>query len=305
MQKFNIRNISSQDPEKYEDFMLYDFAFNPLNDPVTKEDFRYFWKKYGNRQYGKIVFLESEPVFLILAQKDGGVCAVKSMIVHPDLTDDDELQKYLRENVFQDILDKLSVTSITYQTSDNELNEEFLKRAGFEITRTTLVMNLDIKDREVRKYRIHKGNISYRKVSDQITMEERLKIQNDAFQNRKRVPLSLSDVEREMNFRTYIPELGLLMYDNGEAIGYGQIIKNSMMYYLVNFGIRRDMQKKGYGDILLTELLDRASVYGAHMVNLEVFKDNPKAINLYSKHGFLKVMSKTQWKYGSHEPYLL
>lgn len=76
---------------------------------------------------------------------------------------------------------------------------------------------------------------------------------------------------------------------DGDVLGYV-----GMMYvldegYISNVAVSPSERRKGMGDALITELMERAQRHELSFVTLEVRASNVPAIELYKKHGFVHV----------------
>lgn len=70
---------------------------------------------------------------------------------------------------------------------------------------------------------------------------------------------------------------------------------------LMNIGILPDLQGKGYGQMLLTALIDHAQNAGCAAMSLEVKEHNETAVAFYKKLGFEQIgFRKAYYKDGSN-----
>lgn len=74
--------------------------------------------------------------------------------------------------------------------------------------------------------------------------------------------------------------------EGGEPIGYGGLAVAGPEAWVQNLAVRRDRQRCGVGEALLSDLLAESSRRGARAVLLEVAVDNGPAQRLYGRHGF-------------------
>ena len=81
---------------------------------------------------------------------------------------------------------------------------------------------------------------------------------------------------------------GLLMEDNGEAVGYvcGETLFEDAE--IANIAVDIPFRGKGYGGAILGAMLEKAKSLGASRALLEVRVSNATAIRLYEKFGFVK-----------------
>lgn len=81
----------------------------------------------------------------------------------------------------------------------------------------------------------------------------------------------------------------ILLADDGQAIGMGLVARRGWSSRLAAMGVVEAWRGRGAGRFLTGELLREASERGDRRLVLEVFEQNPKALNLYLRLGFRKV----------------
>ncbi|MFD0786869.1 ribosomal protein S18-alanine N-acetyltransferase [Micromonospora azadirachtae] len=75
--------------------------------------------------------------------------------------------------------------------------------------------------------------------------------------------------------------------DGGELLGYaGLTVVPPDEAWVQNVAVRRDVQRRGIGRLLLEDLLAEAARLGARRTLLEVAADNAPAQRLYAMYGF-------------------
>ena len=74
-----------------------------------------------------------------------------------------------------------------------------------------------------------------------------------------------------------------------DIIGYAVMTVAAGECHLLNLCIKDEFQNQGFGQSMLSYLLDVAGSHGAEVAFLEVRPSNRHAINLYSKAGFNEV----------------
>lgn len=74
-----------------------------------------------------------------------------------------------------------------------------------------------------------------------------------------------------------------------EMMGYAVMSVGAGEAHILNLCVRSDHRGRGYGGVLLSELLDRACERGAEIMFLEVRPSNRVARTLYEKMGFNEV----------------
>ena len=74
-----------------------------------------------------------------------------------------------------------------------------------------------------------------------------------------------------------------------KVLGYGGIWFSIGTSDITNIAVLKEERRKGYGSIILNELIKKAIENKCYEINLEVNENNEGAILLYEKNGFLKV----------------
>lgn len=126
--------------------------------------------------------------------------------------------------------------------------------------------------------------------------ELRCNIQNSVFIDKHRIPLCPGDVSCEEEEEYYIKDFGVFICkDDGQAVGYGQIIFNKGLYTIVNLGILTEYRKHGYGEMLVKYLIELCCKNSIQSVYIRVEENNIKALSLYNKVGFKEYKSFITW----------
>ncbi len=81
---------------------------------------------------------------------------------------------------------------------------------------------------------------------------------------------------------------GWLLMDE-TIVGYAFLWETFEMAQLARIGIDPTFRKKGYGDVLLKKLCQRAKEAECEYMTLEVRESNVPALNLYKKNDFIQV----------------
>jgi len=88
----------------------------------------------------------------------------------------------------------------------------------------------------------------------------------------------VGDVRCEEDEEYYIKNFGVFICkNNGQAVGYGQIILNRGLYTIVNIGILDEYRKQGYGEMLVNYLIELCYKNSIPIVYIRVEKNNYKA----------------------------
>lgn len=126
--------------------------------------------------------------------------------------------------------------------------------------------------------------------------ELRCEIQNSVFYDEDRVPLIEEDITSEECQEYYLKNFGVFICnDEGQAIGYGQVIFSKGIYTIVNLGIVDDYRQQGYGELLVKYLIEFCYKKSIEKIYIRVEKNNSKALSLYNKIGFKRYKSIVIW----------
>lgn len=302
MYDFVIKNATDEDIACFPDFFLQAGLFNSLNvEPNLEEKPSGLIAKITSSEVSKLIFCMDEPVFFISFFKSGVINNINSMTIAPMAG---EMEQALSSFVKSEILNKRTLFGkggdYYYLAADSPANLKVLPELGFTIVKSHQVMSLDLNgkvDRPVRQGGAAGPAFTFKTVVTDEAIQDRVNIQNNAFNSTNRVPLDAADVRTEFKSPTYLPDLSILMYADGKPVGYGQIIRSRQLNYLVNFGIITSERGKGYAHHLLSELIARAAASGRKSIFLEVYVANQAAIQLYLAHGFKPLYTKTLWQY--------
>lgn len=305
MAEFRIVNSVEEDLIRYPRFFSMAPLFNTLNIPAHPEKTdNNIISRMTQKSVDKLVFWQDEPVFYVSFKKTVFTYSVNTMIFDSYVdVDRQELYRFIRRECFNKVNFISPNGRFEYYTADQRLNHEVLEGIGFTVAKNHRIMNIML-ERRITPATTHSGDLEVLVVEGKDTIRDRVMVQNEVFQNKNRIPLDITDVQKEMKNQTYIPELSLLLTADKRPCGYGQIIQNQSAYYLVNFGIIPEYQGLGYSHYLLEALLDKAESLGVQIILLEVFEDNLRAVKLYEKHGFKTMYNKCQWVYQKEDKLL-
>lgn len=179
---------------------------------------------------------------------------------------------------------------IEYDCENNGYNYNILEDIGFRKSRGVLELYLNIEN--------YKSNIN---TPDFINFETpiinkhekiRCYIQNEVFKSNSRTPLTIEDIYFDESQNYYIRDASFFIKNNTEYMGYGQVILEDNMPFIVNFGILLKFRSKGYGKILLNYIINKLKSKGFKKVMIRVSSENKVAISLYRSLGFLLCKEK-------------
>jgi ribosomal protein S18 acetylase RimI-like enzyme len=181
---------------------------------------------------------------------------------------------------------------VTYECEKNNFNFTLLEKLGFKSEEGTIELFKDIdryEDNDVTE------NVSFEIL--EIGKQEGIRrdLQNKIFMNNSRDPLTLKDIYYDEEQDYYWKEGSIFIKYNGEYIGYGQIIKDDLIPTIVNFGIIDKYRHRGFGRILLKQLLNLLFKKGYTKAKIKVHTGNITALNLYISTGFKPVREYYRW----------
>lgn len=96
-----------------------------------------------------------------------------------------------------------------------------------------------------------------------------------------------------------MPLSGFVWEENGEVIGNASLIPFRHLkekYYLIaNVAVREEHRRRGIGEALTQAAMAHARQRGAREIWLQVRDDNPTAVNLYLRLGFVEQARRSTW----------
>ncbi|WP_163215900.1 GNAT family N-acetyltransferase [Clostridium thermarum] len=169
---------------------------------------------------------------------------------------------------------------------DGKLSEEasnLLSRFGFEEKSTTFELKLTLNSKRHEPLIDNLNFVTFKKGRHE---KIRCDIQNSVFFNFERQPLTIQDILADEMQDYYVNDWCIFIKYNNDYAGYGQIIMHNFTPLIVNFGIKKEYQRRGFGQLLLTHLLNILIDCGYNEVKIKVNADNTPAYELYKKCGF-------------------
>ncbi|MCX7903976.1 MAG: GNAT family N-acetyltransferase [Caloramator sp.] len=193
-------------------------------------------------------------------------------------------------NELQDNL--LSGYKIEFYYRNIDLFKKLTDECSIKLLKNYKLMVIDLSKLKSINQTSNLNNLRIRSMIINKEEDKRVILQNSIFgENLKRKALSLEEVKSEERKKEFISDLCFFLTYNDEDIGYGQIIKSSEGYYLINFGIVPEYRGFGYGKFFLNEILNKAKEYGIKELFLKVENDNIRAVNLYFNVGFEEIIN--------------
>lgn len=191
------------------------------------------------------------------------------------------------------ILSFFNVNTFRFDMLANSKAVHIMKKLKFNVTSKNILMTMKTSDYNKQ---LNEDKVVFKHFIEGKDEELRCKIQNSVFNEKNRIPLSVQDVYCEEEEDYYIKNCGVFICnDNGQAVGYGQIIYNKGLYTIVNLGILDKYRQHGYGEMLVAYLIKFCHKNEIKNVYIRVDQKNEKALSLYSKIGFKEYKAFVTW----------
>lgn len=187
----------------------------------------------------------------------------------------------------------LNINTLKINTFSQSKVNFIIKKLRVKITKKEILMNM--KTNTFYKME-NESNIIFKHFKEGEDEELRCKIQNSVFYDKNRLPLSISDISDEEYEDYYINNFGVFICKNdGQAVGYGQVILNKNAHTIVNLGILEAYRHKGYGELLIKYLIELCYKNSIKNVYIRVERENVNALSLYKKIGFKEYNPIFSW----------
>lgn len=186
----------------------------------------------------------------------------------------------------------LNSNVIIYECLENDYSLNLLKKLSLTRIKLTYLMKINSRDLDLKNINI---NISYALYNPKSDAQIRCNLQNEIFKEDSRIPLSIEDIYYDEEQDYYLEDLSVFIKLKNRIIGYGQIIYSREMYTLVNFGILPGFRSKGYGEALISKLVNLSKEKGIDNIFIRVEYDNLAARKLYDRVGFKEVGKFSTW----------
>lgn len=181
---------------------------------------------------------------------------------------------------------------ISYECIQNRFNYSILEKLGFTKVKGLLQMKINL----FKPYSLElKEGISFQKLIKGKNEPIRCYLQNEIFNKEDRIPLDIGDIFYDQIQDYYWDEGSIFMKKDNKYIGYGQIIIRDNCPNIVNFGILKPYQNKGYGNLFIKHLLNTIYLNGYTNADIKVDSYNIPAILLYRKVGFKEISEHSTW----------
>ena len=290
---FKALALRAKDLQYYKKELLKYRDFNELNENLYDKYMKSsLFNKIQYRSGTRIICFHDVPVLILWSETRNYNVKMRSIVPLKQFSE-------LRTEPLIEVMDAfieslpihLDIHQFEYTTIDNEENRILLTDMGFTYRKGLLRMkrNLDLmsgisQDVDIKRFQIE-------------DIKARVELQNQIFDNKYRVPLSVTDVLLEISKKTYIPELSFFLVENDQYVGYGQINRQEGCYFLVNFGIAPEFRGKGKSRGFLNAILSKAKALDIQEIYLDVNEDNFRAKELYLSSGFQEENSTCTWLY--------
>lgn len=191
---------------------------------------------------------------------------------------------------------KISFFYINYSKVHRLSNSKayyIIKKLKTKVTKKEILM--DMKTTTFYK-QANASDIIFKHFKEGEDEELRCKIQNSVFYDKNRIPLNINDISDEEYEDYYIAGFGVFICKNdGQAIGYGQIILSGGEHTIVNLGILEPYRHNGYGELLVKYLINLCYKNSIKDVYIRVERNNISALSLYKKIGFREYNPIISW----------
>ena len=118
-----------------------------------------------------------------------------------------------------------------------------------------------------------------------VDLDEVYKIEEENFEDPWPIEIFKQDIDNPVSDM-------LVLKKDGKVIGYLNVIYTYEDADLCNIALSEEHQGKGYGNLLIEELIQRCKDRKIKNIHLEVNVLNEKAINLYKKYGFKEIRKR-------------
>jgi ribosomal protein S18 acetylase RimI-like enzyme len=191
------------------------------------------------------------------------------------------------------ILSFFNISAFKFDMLASSKAYSIMKKLNFNMNSNSILMKMKSVNYSNELY---DKRIFFRHFKQGQDEELRCNIQNSVFNEKSRIPLAVEDIVREEEEYYYIDNFGVFICNNdGQAIGYGQIIFNKGLHTIVNLGILSAYREQGYGELLVKYLINLSYANSIKNIYLRVERSNVKALALYNKIGFKEYQSFVTW----------
>lgn len=179
----------------------------------------------------------------------------------------------------------MNKTQLIYDIIQNYKHDKLMEKLNFNLKSQIILMNLNLSNFKIKTIS-NLGNLSFKHFKCGKDELLRCDTQNAIFEEDKRVLLTVEDIKEEEKEDYFLEDYSVFLNLDDETIGYGQVILYKGKYTVVNFGIKEEYRGYGYGEKLITYLLNFCKINKLSEIYIRVEKSNIGAVALYRKVGF-------------------
>lgn len=254
------------------------YDFNNLNEDFFKiYDAASLIEKIILRKRVKLIFSKDKCIGYIWNTKKDKGNYINALNVDREYKHDVSIYKKLIGSIKY-------ATKINYCCENNGENYNILRNIGFIKKEGTIQLKLDLKNKTFPSNTI--PYICIEKLC--LNRDEKIRcfIQNEIFKSNTRIPLTVEDIYYDEKQDYYYEDGSIFMKIGRDYIGYGQVIMEDGIPFVVNFGVIPRYRGKGYGKLLLFHILSVLKEKNFDFVMIRVNSFNKVALNLYESVGF-------------------
>lgn len=192
-----------------------------------------------------------------------------------------------------DILVNLNISTFKFDMLATSKACNVMKKLNFNVNSNNILMKM-----QTTTYNINSNanKVIFKHFKENADEELRCIIQNSVFNDKNRIPLCAGDIRCEEDDEYYKKDFSVFICnEDGQTMGYGQIICVNKLNTIVNLGILDEYRKHGYGEMLVKYLIQLCHKHSIQNVYIRVDKNNIKALSLYKKIGFEEYESFITW----------
>lgn len=187
---------------------------------------------------------------------------------------------------------KSSIAKLGIGPYSGEKLHSIIVEQGFRSCYEALSMKLD---RNQCSFPSDMGTLDVVLVGEE-NKNEYVRIHNNAFRNTPNGgDISLEELEETLKEHTDKPELIGLVKNNNSYVGVYELDIKGDTGWINIVGVHKEYWRKGYGGEIVGKCIDILFNSGVKEIKLTVISSNERAVNLYSKLGFVKDEVISSW----------
>lgn len=185
-----------------------------------------------------------------------------------------------------------SPSLISYECIKNPYNYYVLESLGFNRIKGYMEMEVLINEPIEINFL---EEISFKQLIKGKDENLRLHLQNEIFKSEDRIPLDIGDIYYDEIQNYYLEDSSIFIKLNDIFMGYGQVIFKEGIHQIINFGILKNFQNKGFGTVFMKHLLNLIYSKGYNRARIKVDLFNYPAIAMYKRLGFEEIEEYSSW----------